>query len=158
MPFLYHLAVTTEPGWWRITRFGAAPPVVLQRLQQCDALAVVTAPSGDLVGAAALAEGSLVAATAVLDLQALPDPDAQSIVAALAPDIVRAGFEGAGLRRLYHDRFDGEPDLLGATAPHWTAEVRYPDHARIGGVLRARTTYALGADTFRSAFGHGAST
>ncbi len=152
MPFLYHLAVTTEPAWWRVTRLGAAPPLVLQRLQQCDALAVVMAPSGDLVGAAALAEGSLVAATAVLDLQALPEPEAQAVVAALAPDIVRAGFEGAGLRRLYHDRFDGEPDLLGATSPHWAAEVRYPDHARIDGALRARTTYALGSDTFRAAF------
>jgi len=151
MPFLYHLAVTIEPTWWRVTRYGSAPPVVMQMLQQCDALAVVLASGGRRVGAAALAEGSTVAGTAVLDLHSLPDPDAHATVQSVAPDIVRAAFEGAGLRRLYHHRFEGDPELRGATTGLWSAEVHFPDYALVDGEHRGRTTYALGAEEFTAA-------
>lgn len=153
MAFLYHLAVTIEPWWWRATRFGAAPPVVVQCIRQMDAGAVVVDASGEPVGAAALAEGSTVALTAVLDLHALPDPAAHEVVRSVAPDLVRAAFEGAGLRRLYHHQLDGAPDLLGATADLWRPEVVVPDFAMVDGTWRTMTHRALGAEEFRGRFG-----
>ena len=145
MPFLYHLAAAVEPRWWRITRGGASPSVVMSAIQQCDAVGVVLDADGEPVGAAALAEGSMVASTAVLDLVALPNDAARATVAAVAPDIVRAGLQGGALRALYHQCFDDDPDLLGTTRPLWVEEVRFPDYALVDGHWRDRSLLTLTA-------------
>ncbi len=151
-PFLYHLAVTIEPRWWRLTRVGTSPPVVMQSIQQCDAGGVVLDDEGRPVGAAVLAEGSVAARTAVLDLHALPDERSQSIVRRHAPDIVRAAIVGAQLRRLYHHRFDDDPDLLGDTGYLWETEVVFPEFAIVDGSMRARSQLALDPQIFAASF------
>jgi len=140
-PFLYDLAVTIDPRWWRITRAGTAPPAVVGALRQSGAVAVVTDGAGTPVGAAALCEHTPASATAVLEVHALPGQEDR--VRRVAAALVRAAVEGGGLRRLYYRDFDDDPDVLGDVRAWFTPEVRLPRFARVDGEYRDRTEWCL---------------
>lgn len=147
--FLYDLAVTVEPRWWRVTRGGTAPPTVVTALRSADAVAVVADHIGALVGAAALCEHDVASATAVIELHALPGRE--EVVRSVAADLVRAAVFGGGLRRLYFRDFDDDPDVLGDVRTWFSPEVRIPRFALIDGGRPTRTEWCLVASDLPAA-------
>ena len=144
-PFVYHLVTKVDPRWWRFSRYGLEPSQLVQTAQGIPAGALVLDEVGRPVAAAILAEtGS--AGTAMLDYFALPVPQAEALACHFAPDLVLAAFEGAGLRRLYYERFRNDAHVLGDVAPFFEVEVTMPDFAMIDGVFEDRTTSVLTAE------------
>ena len=65
-----------------------------------------------------------------------------------APDLLGAVFASSSPRRLYVERFDNDPLLLGDAEGLFTPEVVLPDFIRIDGEYEARTTLVLTADAW----------
>lgn len=118
--------------------------VVLGKLEEFAAIAVVADADLRLVGAAALAGLTGSSATASIDLHAVPGEEAH--VRRVAPDIVRAAFEGSGIRHLYHERFDDDPDMLTEMAEVWRLEATLPEFAMVDGRYADRLILGISAD------------
>lgn len=150
--FAYQLAVGNDPRWWRVSRRGLAPESVVQVLSEYSAGVVIADRSGD-VGIAALAEVGA-AGTGLLEVWSLPDDGARKSVASVMVELIASVFGVSGIRCLYHERFDGDPWILGRTETLWRTEVTYPDFALVDGSYEARHIRVLQRDEFETTFFH----
>jgi hypothetical protein len=141
-PFLYDLITMVDPRWWRFSRSGLDPRGVLQLIDTVSA-AVVVLDSLDRPVACAVLADSGASGTATFEYFALPTEEARAVAAHFAGQIIAAAFAGTSVRRLYHERFESDPELLGDTTPLWELEVTYPEFALIEGRHQARTISVL---------------
>lgn len=139
VPFIYQLVAAVDPRWWRFSRHGLEPSRLLEIAEGLAAGVVVVDENGRPVACAVLADAGS-AGTGTLEFYALPDPHAQAIAARFAPELVAAAFAGAPIRRLYHERFENDPDLLGEISTLFEVEVTFPDFALVDGGYESRTT------------------
>lgn len=147
VPFVYDLVTKVDPRWWRFSRGGLEPTQVLRMVETVAAGAIVHDDDGRPVACALLAEAGA-SGTGMFEYFALPEPHAEELAIRFAPDLVTAAFDGAAMRIMYHERFEGDPQLLGEVAELFHSEVVYPDFAWIDGRLEARTISALTAERF----------
>ncbi len=122
---------------------------MLETAQGTAAGVLVIDGHGKSVACALLADAGA-SGTGMLDYFALPDPDAQALARQFAPELVDAAFSGASIRRLYHERFENDPDLLGEFSSLFEVEVTFPDFVMIDGRYEARTTSVLTAQRFEA--------
>jgi len=111
---------------------------------------VITGPEGD-VGIATLSDvgGS---GTGMLDVWSIPGEDARRRIEEVIVELIASAFGVSDLRALYHERFDRDPWLLGATEPLWRTEVVFPEFASIEGRFESRTQRVLWRSDFESTF------
>lgn len=149
MPFLYELVTKVDPRWWRFSRHGLEPSRVIETTRAAAAAALVSDGYGKPVACALLADAG-VSGTGVFEFFARPDPDSQQLAREFAPQLLEAAFAGTPIRRLYHDRFDNDTDVLGEVGRLFEVEVVYPNFALIDGKYEARTTSVLTAESFKT--------
>ena len=137
-----------DPRWWRFSRDGLEPSHLLETASGVAAGVIVFDEGQQPVACAMLADAGA-SGTATLEFFALPAPAAQALARRYAPDLVVAAFDGAPIRRLYVERFSGDPDLLGDLADLFEIEVRYPDFTQIDGHYEDRTIAVLTAERFQ---------
>lgn len=147
LPFIYDLVTKVDPRWWRFSRMGLEPMQLLQTAEGTAAGVIVVDERGLPVACAILADAGS-SGTGILEYYALPDPTSQALARRFAPELVGAAFGGAPIRRLYHERFDGDPDLLGKFSTAFEVEVIFPDFAMIDGYYEGRTVSVLTAERF----------
>jgi hypothetical protein len=145
--FLYELICRVDPRWWRFSREGLEPNGMLGKIQSIAAGVLVEDADGRPVAAAVLADAGA-SGTGNFEYFALPEPRAEEIARHFTGEIIAAAFAGAPVRRLYHDRFETDPDLYGETAGLWEVEVVYPEFAMIEGRYESRTTSVLTRERF----------
>lgn len=148
MVFVYHLITKVDPRWWRFSRHGLEPSQAIATSRGTAAGALVLDGYGAPMACALLVDagGSKVG---TLEYFALPNPAAHELARRFAPDLIRAAFEGAPIERLYYERFENDPDVLGEVGSEFEVEVTYPDFAMVDGTYEARTTAVLTAERFR---------
>lgn len=137
---LYRLLTTTEPSWWRMVRVGLAPATVLAQASIYNAMVAIET-DGQLVGVAALTDITVGGISGTLDLVAMPD--SVDVVRSVTPAIITSIFRALPLAHLHHERFDGEPDLLGMMSPIWQHEVTFPEFALVEGRYADRLVYGV---------------
>ncbi|MDO8390459.1 MAG: hypothetical protein Q7V57_08225 [Actinomycetota bacterium] len=142
IPFVYELVTRVDPRWWRFSKGGLEPAHVLASTQAIAAGVIVYNGGLQPVACAILTDAGT-SGTGTLEYFALPDESAQALARAFAPAIVNAAFKGATIRRLYHERFEGDPQILGEMADLFEVEVTYPRFALVGGTLETRTISVL---------------
>ncbi|MDO8363475.1 MAG: hypothetical protein Q7V88_11310 [Actinomycetota bacterium] len=147
LPFLYELVTIVDPRWWRFSRGGLEPQRVLATAQSIAAGVIVHDHDDRPIAAALLADAGA-SGTGSFEYFAMPDAYAQAIARDLAPELIGAAFDGAPIRRLYHERFEGDPMLLGAAEALFEVEVTYPAFAPIGGRFETRTISVLTSERF----------
>lgn len=147
IPFVYDLVAAVDPRWWRFSRKGLEPSALLATAGFIAAGAIVLDATERPVACAVLADASPTG-TGTLDYFALPTDEAQALARHFAPEIVAAAFAGAPVRRLQHERFEGDADVLGDVAPLFETEVVFPEFALVDGRYEARTIAVLTADRF----------
>ncbi len=146
-PFVYDLVTKVDPRWWRFSRYGLQPLQMLQTAQDMAAGVIVFDEQGSPVACAILADAGG-SGTGMFEYYALPDAHSQQLARRFAPELVAAAFSGAPIRRLYHERFEGDPDVIGEIAAVFEVEVTYPDFAMIDGRYEGRTISVLTAERF----------
>ena len=111
---------------------------------------VIAGPEGD-VGIAALSDvgGS---GSAMLDIWSIPDEHAHRRIEEVIVELIASAFGVSGIRSLYHERFEGDPWLLGATEPLWQTQVVFPEFASIDGRYETRTQRVLWRSEFEATF------
>lgn len=144
MLFAYELAAAVDPRWWRFSRVGLHPHSVIETAGSLSA-AVVVEDASRPIAIAVLADTGA-AGTGTLEYFALPG--AETAARALAPEIVAAAFTGAPIRRLYHERFANDPDVLGEVGTWFEVEVTFPEFALVDGTHEDRTVAVLTRDRF----------
>ena len=147
VPFVYRLVAAVDPRWWRFSRGGLEPSHLLGIADGIAAGVIVHDAAERPVACGILADAGA-AGTATFEYHALPEPDAERTAAHFAPEVIAAAFSGTPLRRLYHERFEGDPDLLGRAGHLFEVEVRYPDFALVDGRFEARTVSVVTAEAF----------
>lgn len=147
LPFLYQLVTLVDPRWWRFSRHGLEPAAMLQTVQGIAA-GVIVHDDGHRPVAAGLLTDAGASGTGNFELFALPADDALATARAFAPELVAAAFAGAPIRRLYHERFAGDPEVLGAVGELFEIEVTYPAFAQIDGRYEDRTISVLTRERF----------
>ena len=147
LPFVYHLITKVDPRWWRFSRGGLEPSHVLQTTRSAAAGVMLIDESG-IPAACAILTDDGASGTGTLDYFALPNPHAETIARRLAPELIAAAFNGASIRRLYHERFENDPDLFGELSSMFEVEVTYPDFALVAGRYENRTISVLTAERF----------
>jgi hypothetical protein len=146
-PFVYELVTKVDPRWWRFSRHGLEPSQLLEIVKGIAAGVIVFDGSGDSVACAVLAEAGS-SGTGMFELYALPNAHAHLFARRFAPELIAAAFAGAPIRRLYHERFENDPVLLGDVAHLFEVEVTYPEFALVEGIYERRTTSVLTAPGF----------
>ena len=116
LPFVYEVITAVDPRWWRFSRHSLDPRQSLATMQAASAAAIVLDEQGTPVACAILAETG-VSETGMFDFFALPNPRAEALARRFAPELVGAAFAGATVRRLYHERFENDPELMSVIAP-----------------------------------------
>jgi hypothetical protein len=147
MPFIYDLVTQVDPRWWRFSRHGLEPSRLLAVAQATSAGATVVDGFGKPVACALLSDTGT-SGTGTLEYFALPDPDSQALASRFAPELIGATFGGAPIRRLYHERFENDQNILGVMAKLFELEVTYPEFAMIDGHLESRTISVITVDKF----------
>jgi len=147
MVFVYHLVTKVDPRWWRFSRHGLEPSQMLETARGTAAGVVVVDGYGAPVACALLVEAGT-SGTGMLEYFALPNPDAQALARRFASDLVGAAFAGAPIRRLYYERFENDPDVLGEVGALFEGEVTFPNFAMIDGHYESRTTCVVSAERF----------
>ncbi|MDP2290404.1 MAG: hypothetical protein Q8M22_04405 [Actinomycetota bacterium] len=147
LPFVYRLVTQVDPRWYRFSRHGLEPSGMIGLMGGIAAGAIVHDSLDEPVACALLADSSA-SGTGTFEYYALPTPHAQRCAALAAPDLLGAVFATSSPRRLYVERFDNDPHLLGDAEQLLTPEVVLPDFIRIDGVYEARTTMVLTADAW----------
>ena len=147
IPFVYHLVAQVDPRWWRFSRQGLEPSQILQTAAGIAAGALVSTAEGEPVACALLADAG-VSGTGMFEYFALPHPVAEALARQFAPELLAAAFNGAPIRRLYHERFSGDADVLGTAAQAFELEVTFPEFALINGTYEDRTTSVLTPESF----------
>jgi len=145
LPFVYRLVTQVDPRWYRFSRNGLEPSGMLELLAGIAAGAVVLDDYGQPIACALLTDAGS-SGTGAFEYFALPTPQAQQLARSVAPDLLAAVFSASKLRRLYVERFDNDPMVLGEAAHLFEAEVVLPDFLRIDGIYEARTTLVLTAE------------
>lgn len=147
LPFVYRLVTQVDPRWYRFSRHGLEPSSMMGLMGGIAAGAIVHDSLGQPVACALLADSSA-SGTGSFEYYALPTEHAQRCAALAAPDLLAAVFATSSPRRLYVERFDNDPMLLGDAAHLFTTEVVLPDFMRIDGVYEARTTLVIADDVW----------
>jgi hypothetical protein len=147
LPFLYELVTLVDPRWWRFSRDGLEPQQVLAKAQTIAAGALVVDHQQRPVAAALLADAGA-SGTGSFEYFARPDAACEELAGAFAPELIAAAFAGAPVRRLYIERFDHDPRLLGELEALLVEEVRYPEFAMIAGRWEDRTIAVLTRERF----------
>lgn len=147
LAFLYRLVADNDPRWWRFSRHGLEPQRALMTAQGVAAGVIVHDRDGNPVAAALLADAGS-AGTGTFDYFALDDDRSRQLARQVAPELINAAFSGAPIRRLYHERFDGDPQLLGVAAELFDVEVTFPDFAFVNGRFETRSISVLTRDRF----------
>lgn len=142
LPFVYRLVTAVDPRWYRFSQGGLEPSSMLGMMGTIAAGAIVH-DAADQPVACALLFDSPQSGTGNFEYYALPTDDAHRVAALAAPDLLGAVFSASNPRRLYVDRFDRDPVLLGEAADLFETEVVYPDFLLIDGRYEARTTMVL---------------
>jgi hypothetical protein len=148
LPFLYELVTLVDPRWWRFSRDGLEPQQVLAKAQTIAAGALVHDHHQRPVAAALLADAGA-SGTGNFEYFARPDEASEELARRFAPELIGAAFDGAPIRQLYLERFDGDPELLGEIQPLCDLAVRYPEFAMIGGQWEDRTISVLTRERFQ---------
>lgn len=141
VPFVYELVATVDPRWWRFSRRGLDPRRLLEIVGSVTAAAAVLDHNQQPIGYSILAD--VTGTSAVGQFEVFAMPGRESDVASVVPEIVAAAFAGAPVRKLFHERFDDDPDLLAAMPDVWQREVTLPEFAMIGGRYVDRHIYGL---------------
>jgi hypothetical protein len=149
-PFVYYLVSKVDPRWWRFSRHGLEPSLLVATARGTAAGVIVIDGYGQNVACALLADTGA-SGTGMLEYFALPNPDAQTLARRFAHDLVGAAFAGTPIRQLYYERFENDPDVLGEVGALFEVEVTFPDFAMIDGRYETRTTSVLTADRFAAA-------
>lgn len=149
--FIYELVTKVDPRWWRFSRGGLEPSVLLATAQGVSAGVVVLDEHGSPVACAVLADAGATG-TGMFEYFALPNDRAESLARQFAPDLLAAAFKGAAIRRLYCERFENDADVFGEVAPFLEVEVTYPEFAMIDGRYETRTTSVLTIERFTAAY------
>ncbi len=146
-PFIYELVTQVDPRWWRFSRAGLEPSRLLATAGTIAAGVIVHDALQRPMACGVLADAGA-SGTGTMEYFARPTPEAEELARQFAPDLVIAAFSGAPIRRLYLERFDGDPRLFGDLEDEFEVEVRYPSYAMIGGVLEGRTVSVLTHERF----------
>jgi hypothetical protein len=146
LPFLYHLAATVEPRWWKLSRTGLHPERVVAAIGGYAAGAIVLL-DGEPCGFGGL-HGAANTGVATIDLIASSGDEAASALRHVAPDLTAAAFAASPIRRLLHERFSDEPDLLLDMPGMWEHEVTLPEFTKIDGEYLDRLTFAAERERF----------
>jgi len=147
IPFVYYLVAQVDPRWWRFSRHGLEPSQVLQTASGISAGVLVSTDEGEPVACALLASAGA-SGTGMFEYYALPHPVAEGLARHFAPELIAAAFSGAPIRRLYHERFSGDADVLGAVGAAFELEVTYPEFALIDGAYEDRTSSVVTPESF----------
>ena len=147
MPFVYRLVTQVDPRWYRFSRHGLEPHAMITLMGSIAGGAIVHDAIGEPVACALLVDSSE-SGTGNFEYYALPTAHAQQCAAVAAPDLLGAIFSASSPRRLYVERFENDPLLLGEAAHLFTTEVVLPDFLLIDGAYEARTTLVLTADVW----------
>jgi len=147
LPFVYRLVTEVDPRWYRFSRHGLEPSSMIALMGSIAGGAIVHDSNGQPVACALLADSSE-SGTGHLEYYALPTPHAERCAALAAPDLLGAVFAASTPRRLYVERFENDPQLLGDAAHLFTPEVVLPDFLLIDGTYEDRTTLVLTADVW----------
>lgn len=147
LPFVYRLVTQVDPRWYRFSRHGLEPSGMIGLMGGVAAGAIVHDSLGEPVACALLADSSE-SGTGNFEYYALPTAHAQRCAAIAAPDLIGAVFAASSPRRLYLERFENDPHLLGDAAHLFIPEVVQPDFLLIDGTYEDRTTSVLTADTW----------
>lgn len=151
LTFAYQLASIVDPRWWAVSRSGLSPQNVVARASTFSAGVVVVDSDGYDTGLAVLRETGT-ASTGALDVWALPTAASVAAVESVIVELLASAFTLSNIRALYHDRFENDPYLLGATESLWETEVVYPEFALIDGRYESRATRVLQRDKFEARF------
>lgn len=143
--FAYELATALDPRWWRFSRHGLHPHTAMEVASGIAAGATVLDGDGRPVALAVLVETGTTG-TGTFEYYALPGTE--ETARRMAPDLVAAAFAGAPIRRLYHERFEGDPEVLGPVAELFEVEVKYPQFALLDGKYETRCTSVLTRERF----------
>ena len=146
-PFVYELVTLVDPRWWRFSRKGLEPSILLENAQSVAAGVIIHNETGRPVACGVLTDAGA-STTGTLEYFARPDERSLSLARQFAPEIIRAAFTGSPIRRLYHERFEGDPDVLGEMADLFEVEVTYPSFALVAGQLEQRTVSVLTRERF----------
>lgn len=147
LPFVYSLVTQVDPRWYRFSRHGLEPSGMIGLMGGIAAGAIVHDADGRPVACALLADSSE-SGTGTFEYYALPTEHAHRCAITAAPDLIGAVFSASSPRRLYVERFENDPMLLGEAEHLFTTEVVLPDFMRIDGTFEARTTLVLTADAW----------
>lgn len=139
--FVYELVTTLDPRWWRFSRHGLDPRRLIASAESVAAGATVFDDTGSAIGFSALADVSGTSAVGQFEVFAWPGHEAE--VARVVPELVAAAFAGAPIRKLFHERFDDDPDLLAVMGAAWQREATLPEFAMIGGRFVDRHIFGL---------------
>jgi hypothetical protein len=139
--FVYELVTAIDPRWWRFSRHGLDPRRLILSVESIAAAAAVLDDDGGSIGFSILADVSGTSAVGQFEVFAMPGHDVA--VASVVPELVAAAFAGAPVRKLFHERFDDDPDLLAAMAGAWAREVTLPEFALLGGKFVDRHIFGL---------------
>ncbi|HQZ36404.1 MAG TPA: hypothetical protein PK020_18400 [Ilumatobacteraceae bacterium] len=145
MPFVYRLVTQVDPRWYRFSRHGLEPSGMLGLMASIAGGAIVHDWLGEPVACALLADSSE-SGTGHLEYYALPTAHAEHCAALAAPDLLGALFSASSPRRLYVERFENDPHILGEAEHLFTTEVVLPRFMLIDGTYEDRTTLVLTAD------------
>lgn len=126
----------------------------MDHLQRYSSLAIFLDETGTECGVAGLVATGTGLDTGMLDIVAAPDVHSRQVVRRTVPQVVRAAFQGAPVRHLYHDRFDDDPDLLSGMDV-WELEVTLPEFAQVNGRYADRLTFGLSRSEYEQWVSHG---
>jgi hypothetical protein len=139
--FVYEFVAAIDPRWWRFSRHGLDPRRLLMTAQSVAAGAVILDDNSQPVGFSLLADVSGTSAVGHFEVFAVPGREHD--VVPIVPEVVAAAFGGAPVRKLFHERFDDDPDLMTAMPGAWQLEVTLPEFAMIDGRFVDRHIYGL---------------
>ncbi|MCE9621743.1 MAG: hypothetical protein K8R99_05290 [Actinomycetia bacterium] len=147
IPFVYELVTKVDPRWWRFSRGGLEPSVLLSTAQGISAGVIVVDSVNNPVACAILADAGTMG-TGMFEYYALPNPQAEALARRFAPELLAAAFAGAPIRRLYYERFENDAEVFGELSAYFEVEVTYPEFAMIDGRYESRTTSVLTLERF----------
>ncbi len=148
VPFVYRLVTQIDPRWYRFSRHGLEPSAMIELMGSIAAGAIVQDAAGQPVACAILTDSSE-SGTGTFEYYALPTAHAQQCATQVVSELLGAVFVASSPRRLYVERFENDPVLLGDVAHLFTTEVVLPDFLSIDGVYETRATLVLTAEAWR---------
>jgi hypothetical protein len=147
LPFIYELVTKVDPRWWRFSRHGLDPATAIVSASAISAGVIVFDDAQQPVACGVLTETGA-SGTGTFEFYALPNPEAERLARLHAPALLAAAFQGASIRRIYHERFAGDVDLLGAAGLLFEVEVTFPEFAMIAGRYEDRTISVLTIEAY----------